>query len=116
MDSFNLLSVKTVRDNDENIWLIYDRSYDLGIDDYNQRDVSALLSTDNGNTWQERDPFTSFLGNDYLTGVTTDNENILVCFNSSRDQVFNQGYFGILGQSEDTFTPPVLLNSETDWC
>ena len=110
---YNLLSVKTVRDKDENIWLIYDRSYVLGIDNYNQRDVSALLSTDNGNTWQERDPFSSFLGDDYLTGVTSDGENILVCINSSRDQVFNQGYFGILGQSEDTFTPPVLLNSET---
>ncbi|MBE0570028.1 MAG: exo-alpha-sialidase [Ignavibacteriaceae bacterium] len=110
---YNLLVVKTVRDKDENIWLIYDRSYNLGIDDYNQRDVSVLISTDNGNTWQERDPFTSFLGDDYLTGVTSDGENILVCFNSSRDQVFNQGYFGILGQSEDTFTPPVLLNSET---
>ncbi len=93
--------------------LIYDRSYDLGIEDTTQRDVSVLLSTDNGNTWQERDPFTSFLGDDYLTGVTSDGENILVCINSSRDQVFNQGYFGILGQSEDTFTPPVLLNSET---
>jgi len=111
--NYNLLSVKTIRDKDENIWLIYDRIYDSGIEDYYQRDVSALISTDNGNTWQERDPFTSFLGNDYLTGVTTDNENILICINSSRDQVFNQGYFGILGKSEDTFTPPVLLNSET---
>lgn len=109
----NFLSVKTVRDKDENIWLIYDRRYDLGIDDYNQKDVSALISTDNGITWQERNPFTSYLGNDYLTGVTTDGDNILVCFNSSRGQVFNQGYFGILGQSEDTFTPPALLNSET---
>ena len=110
---YNLLSVKTVRDKDENIWLVYDRKYDLGIEELTQRDVSVLLSTDNGNTWQERDTFTSYLGDDYLTGVTSDGENILVCFNSSRDQVFNQGYFGILGQSEDTFTPPVLINSET---
>ena len=109
----NFLSVKTVRDKDENIWLIYDRRYDLGIDDYNQKDVSALISTDNGITWQERNPFTSYLGNDYLTGVTTDGDNILVCFNSSRDKVFNQGYIGILGESEDTFTPPVLLSFET---
>ena len=82
----NFLSVKTVRDKDENIWLIYDRRYDLGIDDYNQKDVSALISTDNGITWQERNPFTSYLGNDYLTGVTTDGDNILVCFNSSKRQ------------------------------
>ncbi len=109
---YNSLSVKTVQDKDENIWLIYDRSYDLGIDDYNQKDVSALISTDNGITWQERNPFTSYLGNDYLTGVTTDGDNILVCFNSSRDKVFNQGYFGILGESEDNYTPPVLLNQE----
>ena len=110
--NFTLFSVKTVRDIDENIWLIYDRLYDLGIEDTTQRDVSILLSTDNGNTWQERDTFTSYLGDDYLTGVTTNNENIFVCFNSSRDQVFNQGYFGILGQSEDTFTPPVVLKQE----
>ena len=36
--------------------LIYDRQYDLGIEDTTQRDVSVLLNTDNGNTWQERDP------------------------------------------------------------
>ncbi len=75
--------------------------------------MSVLLSTDNGNTWQERDPFTSFLGNDYLTGVTSDGENILVCFNSSRNEIFNQGFYGLLEQSEDVNTPPILLNSET---
>ena len=111
--NYNQFSVKTIRDIDENIWLIYDRLYDLGIEDTTQRDVSALLSTDNGNTWQERDTFTSYLGDDYLTGVTSDGENILISINSSRSQIFNQGYFGILGQSADTFTPPVLLNSET---
>ncbi len=113
VDPADFLSIKTVRDIDENIWLVYDRKYDLGIEDLTQRDVSVLLSTDNGNTWQERDPFTSFLGDDYLTGFASDGENILVCFNSSRNEIFNQGFYGLLEQSEDVNTPPILLNSET---
>ncbi|RQW79610.1 MAG: exo-alpha-sialidase, partial [Geobacter sp.] len=31
VDPADFLSIKTVRDNDENIWLVYDRKYDLGI-------------------------------------------------------------------------------------
>ena len=71
--------------------------------------MSVLLSTDNGITWQEKDTFTSFLGDDYLTGVTSDGENILVCFNSSRNEPFNQGFYGIVGQSVDTNTPPLFI-------
>jgi hypothetical protein len=109
----NDVSLDVVRDNDGNIWLIYDSENVVENEDFKQKDIAVLLSTDDGFTWQEKDPFTTYLGDDYLSGVTSNNENILVCFNSSRDKVFNQGYFGILGLSEDKFTPPLLLFTET---
>ncbi|MBT8377752.1 MAG: T9SS type A sorting domain-containing protein [Ignavibacteria bacterium] len=110
---YNIPSTKTVFDRNKNIWLLYDARYDVENEDYSQADVSVLRSTDNGTSWQRMDNFTSYLGDDYLSGVTSDGENIFVCFNTSRSESFNQVYYGILGESEDTFTPPVIINSET---
>jgi hypothetical protein len=110
---YNIPSVKVLRDSNKNIWLIFDCKYDFENEDYSQSDITVLKSTNNGTSWQQMDNFTSYLGDDYLSGVTSDGENIFTCFNSSRDEIFNQGYYGILGESEDAFTPPVLLNSET---
>ena len=109
----NDVSLDVVRDNAGNIWLIYDSEHFVENEDFRHKDIAVLLSTDDGFSWQQEDNYTSFFGNDFLTGVTSDGVNSLVCLNSSRDKVFNQGYFGILGLSEDTFTPPLLLFAET---
>jgi len=108
---YNFPSLKSVRDGDHNIWLIFDSKYEFENEDYSQSDVSVLRSTDNGASWQPMNTFTSYLGDDYLTGVTSDGEIIFVCFNSSRNEIFNQGFYGILEQSEDVNTPPIFLES-----
>ena len=109
---YKLTSLKTIYDRTNNIWLIFDAQYDIENEDYSQSDVSVLKSTDKGNSWQQMNRFTSYLGDDFLGGITGNGEDIFVCFNSSRNEIFNQGFYGILGQSEDTNTPPILLNTD----
>ena len=109
---YKLPSIKTIYDRNNNIWLIFDAQYDIDNEDLSQSDVSVLKSTDNGNSWQHMNKFTSYLGDDFLGGITSNGEDIFVCFNSSRNEIFNQGFYGILGQSEDTTTPPILLNTD----
>ncbi len=95
-----------------NINLVYGSAYELGIEDYKQTDLTTLVSSDDGNNWQQGERITSYLGNDYLTGITGIGEKIFVCFASSRNDVNSQGFYGIIGESEDKITPPILLKRE----
>ena len=110
---YNFPLVKAVLDSNKNIWLVYAAKCDIESEDTTQVDVSILQSMDSGVTWQLINNFTSYLGDDYLTGISGDGEKIFTCFNSSRNEIFNQGYYGILGQSEDVNTPPIFFNAET---
>ncbi|RKY99970.1 MAG: hypothetical protein DRQ13_01300 [Ignavibacteriae bacterium] len=107
-----LKKINTFQDQAGNIWLFYNAFYETGYEDYLQTDVSVLVSSDNGINWHQQNNFTSYLGDDNLTGITSNGEDVFVCFNSSRTEVFNQGYYGIVGESDDVITPPVLLKGE----
>jgi len=106
------LSLKVLQDINNKIHLVYESDYETGFEDYKQIDLTTITSSDDGSSWQQDEKITSYLGDDHLTGITAFGEKIFICFTASRNESSRQGFYGIIGESEDKNTPPVILSSD----
>ncbi|MEE9450092.1 MAG: sialidase family protein, partial [Ignavibacteriaceae bacterium] len=99
-------------DDEKNLWVFFDHIKEIGFEEYNQQDVSVFKSSNFGLSWQKMNSFTKYLGGDFLDNIAILDGKFFVTFHSSRSSVIEQSFYGILGESADVFTPPVLLGAE----
>lgn len=104
--------LRVTKYNSGNLYLIIDKINETVFGEYNQKDVSVLTSSNNGITWTELNSFTKYLGDDSFENLTTLGDEIFITFNSARSSEEVETYYGIFGESEDIFTPPVLVKQE----
>lgn len=104
--------LKLAEDTNSNLYLVFENNRKTEFEEYNQQDVSILMSNDKGISWQEMNSFTNYLGDDAFKDLTTLEDKIFVTFQSPRISEIEEYYYGIMDESDDILTPPVLLNAE----
>ena len=77
--------------------------------------IFYVESTDEGNSWSAPSPFTKFDGNNLMLDINTNSKNLFASFVSNRsyDESYNEIYslwYGNIGLSDDTYTPPKIMN------
>jgi hypothetical protein len=108
---FNETRPRIAKDTGGTIWLVYESQYRNGFGNQLQTDLVVLKSTDNGNSWEGEEKFTKYIGEDRNHNISNFNDNVFVSFASERiDNNFHLHY-GIINESEDTFTPPQILSA-----
>ena len=90
--------------------LTYIRENPTDILDYKQKDVRYLESLDNGISWGNETSFTSYVGNDDLINCSLLNDKILLSFTTSRFTEKLQVCFAVIGETIESFTPPLILD------
>ena len=111
---------RVLRDSSGVLWLVYQLYLPSKIPGYQQSEILYVTSADDGNTWTAPQRFTRYAGYDGGHNVAFFNNRPLVAFASDRfaNQMFSRGYstttiwFGVAGETEDRFTPPVLLDAQ----
>jgi hypothetical protein len=73
-------------------------------------DIFIKESFDKGMSWTNAVSFTRYLGNDESSNITSLGSDVFVSFLSERDHGI---YYGIIDESEDKFTPPLLKSQKT---
>jgi hypothetical protein len=73
-------------------------------------DIFIKESFDKGMSWTNAVSFTRYLGNDESSNITSLGSDVFISFLSERDPGI---YYGIIDESEDKFTPPLLKSQKT---
>ena len=113
-DSYDKLKPRAVKDNTNQLWLLYYRTDPTVFQSYYQNEIYYLTSTDQGVNWNSPQKFSDYSGDDDLLSVSIWNGLPIVSFISSRSfniqNSFYQIYYGIPGVSIDTSAPPYLYD------
>ncbi|MBU0474984.1 MAG: exo-alpha-sialidase [Bacteroidetes bacterium] len=115
LDDSNIYGEPSViKKTDGSIMIIYRLSNSLNPGEYN-----IIESNDNGSTWSTPTQFTKYTGLDLNLRINSNSENLYASFAS--DRLYNEPnyqieeeiyslWYGIVGTSDDIFTPPTITN------
>ncbi len=112
-DGFNNQKPRLIKDNSGKLWLLYYRDDPTAFQNYRQNEIYYMTSTDEGDTWNQSEKFTNYVGEDKLLSLSDYNGSPIASFTTGRDFYYDnksfQIYYGIPGTSIDNSTPPFLF-------
>ena len=115
---------RLIRKDSTTLVLVFQELKITATENYKQYDIFAIESTDNGESWDTPQRFTNFIGFDGVQNVSAVGNEIFISFASNRgflgaelENIIEYDYgnvnlwYGILGKSEEAYTPPVFLDN-----
>jgi hypothetical protein len=105
---YNLPKVRMVKRENGSLILIYPLLQYLINHGVNGFDIFVKESNDGGRTWQNSYQITEYLGSDNCGDMAVYNDDVFVTFISERKPGI---FYGVLGESIDGFTPPLLITT-----
>ena len=106
-------NARGIKDQYGKTWIFFEDEEQTSFNGITQPDINFFTSTDEGNTWSNKQKFTSYTGIDDNLALSIWDSKPILTFSSSRSfSLHNQKmqlYYGVGGETIDTNSPPYLF-------
>jgi hypothetical protein len=114
----NVITSRVTKTSNGSIYLAYPRKEIINfpfITNFAVGDIFYRKSTDGGLTWGDEKQFTHYIGDDNIIALNSSGQYPFISYSSLKFTGTNQIAFGILDETEESFTPPYLFDSYSLW-